>query len=585
MTALKAAAPGKGIHIVKGVPGGEVSPKQYEVKESIDLLVPMRDGVQLAMDLLLPDAPGPFPVILTRTPYDKTAVRHAPGTKEMAQRGYAVALQDCRGRFNSDGNFDPFRQEHNDGFDTVEWIDQQAWCDGNVGMMGGSYGGQTQWYAAAQAPKALKAIVPIESPPGNMFLNEPIYGGTMILAMLEWMVNMGRRCFDANAFAKVLTEHQPYFDTLPIARVEDIAGVNCLWWQEMLKHPTLDNFWTSCGYEQHWPNMQVPALNISGWWGLNFLGAPRNFSGMREQAASQEAREGQRLVIGPWSHQVNSASSLSGLEFGPEAVTGLGTYCLRFYDRWLRGQDAQDFDDEAPVHVFVTGANQWWAADTWPLPGTQPSPLYLHSEGKANSHHGDGRVDFAIPGAEPDDHYTADPNDPVQGPWSLHEGPVDDSPASARNDVLCYTSEVLSEALDVVGNIKAVLFAASSAKDCDWHIRLVDVHPDGKAHFMCHGALRARFREGFDRNAFLEPKAVHRFDIDMTATGHRFLPGHRIRIEIASSWFPRFDRNAQTGAENWMTDESEPVIAQQVIKHNQEFPSHIVLPLLVAAPE
>jgi putative CocE/NonD family hydrolase len=271
---------------------------------------------------------------------------------------------------------------------------------------------------------------------------------------------------------------------------------------------------------------------------------------------------------------------LNGLDLGPDAVTGLREYQLKFFDHYLKGKTDNTLNDDARVHVFVVGANEWWEADTWPLPNTQPTPLYLHSEGKANSHRGDGKVSFDPPKAEPADVYVSDPLDPVKSHWDIREGPVDDRVLTERPDILCYTSEVLTEAVDVVGDISAVLYASSSAKDCDWHIRLVDVHPDGTARFMCHGALRARFRNGFDKNELLTPNEITRFNIDMTATGIRFLSGHKIRIEIASSWFNRFDRNLQTGAENWMRDEGDPVVATQRIFHDADHPSRIILPII-----
>lgn len=569
------------ICLVKGVPGGEVSPVTYEFTAKFNVLIRMRDGVELSADLLIPVGKGPFPVILERTPYDKKNSRNA-GTESYARRGYIVALQDCRGRFNSDGVFDPYRQEHKDGFDTVEWLAAQSWCDGNVGMIGCSYSSQTQWYSASQVPEALKAIIPIESPPGNAFVNEPICGGTMILALLEWNVYMGRRSANVAEGQDLLSEHQDYFNVLPLSKVGEATGVNCPWWEEWLNHPTYDAFWDSCGYEQFWPNMTVPALNISGWWGLNFNGAPRNFVGMREQGATAEAREGQRLVIGPWPHWVNGSRKLNGMDFGLDAITGLSGYALKFFDYYLKGKTDNSLQDDPRVHVFVVGANEWWQADQWPLPGTTPTPLYLHSDGQANSHRGNGKVSFDKPVDEQPDQYVANPLDPVTTHWNLREGPVDDRAVTERPDVLCYTSDVLTDALDVVGDISAVLYASSSAKDCDWHVRLVDVHPDGTARFMCHGALRARFRNGFDQSLMLTPNEVIRFNIDMTATGIRFLPGHKIRIEIASSWFNRFDRNLQTGAENWMRDDGEPVIATQRVFHDSSHPSHILLPIIPA---
>ena len=571
---------GTTIRVVKGVPGGEISQLSCDFTVKRNMLCPMRDGIALAVDIILPNGEGPFPVILERTPYDKNISNHA-GAEDFARRGYAVVMQDVRGRFNSDGDFDPYRQEHQDGFDTINWIAEQKWCNGNIGMIGGSYGGQTQWYAASGAPKALKAIIPIESPPGNAFVNEPFVGGIMIMALLEWNAFMARRSADSSLLSSLLTKHKDYFDVLPLSNAAIASGVNCPWWENTwLDHPTCDDFWVSCGYEQFWPSMTVPALNISGWWGLNFNGAPRNFVGMSEQGATRVAREGQRLVIGAWPHAINGQRVLSGLDLGSDAVTGLRDYLLKFFDHYLKGKADNKLSDDPRVHVFVVGANEWWEADRWPLPNTQLTPFYLHSKGKANSHRGDGKVNFDIPKTEPADTYISNPLDPVTSHWDIREGPVDDRLLTERPDILCYNSEELTEAVDVVGDISAVLYASSSAKDCDWHVRLVDVHPDGTARFMCHGALRARFRNGFDQAVLLTPNEVTRFDIDMTATGIRFLPGHRIRIEIASSWFSRFDRNLQTGTENWMRDEGEPVVATQKIFHDADHPSHIILPII-----
>ncbi|MDT9600214.1 CocE/NonD family hydrolase [Sphingosinicella rhizophila] len=572
------------IRVVNGLPAGEISPAIHSrPRREYNLLAPMRDGARLAVDIIAPDAEGPFPVILTRTPYDKTSSRTNPFVLDLVRRGYLVAAQDVRGRFNSDGEFDPYRQEHDDGYDTVEWLARQPWCDGNVGMIGGSYVGQTQWFAASHAPPALKAIVPTVSPPGHPFMNEPLYGGSAILAMPEWMVAMGRRSFQMADFSKILEAHQDYFEALPLSKLERISGTSTPWWQEWMKHPKFDAFWESCGYEQYWPRIKVPALNITGWWDMNFLGAPRNFAGMRVHGRTEEAREGQRLVIGPWPHHVNQTRELNGIDFGLNGIVDLNSYTIRFFDRWLRGR-GKELDADPRVHIFVVGANQWWEADTWPLPGTRQTPLYLHSQGRANSHRGDGALSFARPRNESPDSYVSDPLDPVRFPWRLEDGPVDDRPVAARPDVLCYTSDVITQPLDVVGPINAVLFASSSARDCDWHVRLADVHPDGSVRFMCHGVLRARFRNGYERGALLRPDEITRFEIDMTATGIRFLPGHRIRIEIASSWFPRFDRNLQTGADNFFTDTGKPVVARQRVYHDHVHPSHISLPVIVAAP-
>lgn len=576
------------IRIVAGVPSGNLLSANYGLRTVRDVLSPMRDGVLLAMDLLRPDAAGQFPVILVRTPYNKVASlsspRGRPFMEQLVRRGYIVAVQDCRGRFNSDGVFDPYRQEQADGFDTIEWLAKQEWCDGNVGMMGGSYVGQTQWLAASQAPKALKAIVPTASPPGHPFLNEPLWGGVMLMAVPEWMVVMGRRSEQIVGLQGIYTQAHAYLESLPLSRIATAAGTSSPWWNTWISHPTYDDYWRSHGYEEHWPRMTVPALNITGWWDMNFAGSPRNFQGMREQGLTSDAREGQRLVIGPWPHWVNQSRTLSGLDFGAGAVTDLDTYISRFFDYWLRGTRDNGLSEDAGVHVFVIGANEWWEADEWPLPGTQPTDFYFHSNGSANTHRGDGTLSRERPGNEPCDQYESDPLDPIRVLWNLHDGPVDDRPVTARTDVLCYTSEILDGPMDVVGPVKAVLYASSSARDCDWHIRLIDVYPDGSARFLCNGALRARFRTGYEQVAFLQPGCVERFEIDVAATGVRFLPGHRIRVEVASTWFSRFERNPQTDAANWMTDERPPAKAQQKIYHDSTHASCISLPVIPAPP-
>lgn len=295
-----------GIRVVSGVPAGSTSPPQHRIRALRDVLTPLRDGVLLAMDVLRPEEPGAYPVVLMRTPYNKVAALAAPRGRAFMDRlvraGYIVAVQDCRGRFNSDGVFDPYRQEHADGFDTVEWLADQDWCDGNVGMIGGSYVGQTQWFAASQAPAALKAIVPTVSPPGNPFLNEPLYGGVMLMCVPEWMFVMGRRSEQVAGLAGIYSEEPDYYRALPLSKVGEAAGVSSRWWDEWISHPRYDEYWRSHGYEEFWPRMRVPALNVTGWWDMNFLGAPRNYAGMREQGATEEARDGQRLVIGPWHH-------------------------------------------------------------------------------------------------------------------------------------------------------------------------------------------------------------------------------------------------------------------------------------------
>ncbi len=273
-----------------------------------------------------------------------------------------------------------------------------------------------------------------------------------------------------------------------------------------MQHPNLDAYWKRGSYMRSWAQMSIAALNISGWWDMNFPGAHLNFAGMREHARTDALRAGQKLIIGPWPHRVNRTRSLNGLDFGEQAIINLEEYQLRFYDHWLKGVD-NGIDTEPPVHVFVLGANEWWAEPDWPLPDAEDVPFYFHSGGHANRLTGDGGLSTTPPGDEPEDTYRYDPLDPNGRLWRIADGPVDDRLPSIRDDMLCYTSEVLSEPITVVGPVSVTLYAASSARDTDWHVRLCDVHPDGSARFLCHGMLRARFRESFEEPQLLDPES------------------------------------------------------------------------------
>jgi putative CocE/NonD family hydrolase len=536
----------------------------------------MRDGVELALDLLRPDVPEPLPVVLMRTPYDKINAR-AGGPRALpeclAQRGYIVAVCDCRGRFNSDGAFRPNFDEAEDGYDTVEWISAQPWCNGNVGMLGGSYLGDTQWYAASRRPPHLKAIVPISAQPGSLWRNEPLFNGCLMLPHAEWMVLMGRRSFQVTDYRSLWTTEKDYFEALPLSKLAERAGVHSAWWDEWLEHPTYDGYWKQGEKNSH-ADMDVAALNITGWWDSNAPGAPLNFEAMH----SSPAAAARKLIIGPWPHWVNRRRSLSGLDFGEHAVIELDDYIIRFYDRWLKGI-RNGIDDEKPVYIFVTGANEWWAEEDWPLPDTEYLSMYFHSHGNANSLKGDGALSTDPPEAEPADTYRYDPLDPVRVLWSLQEGPVDDRIPTTRDDCLCYTSEPLAEPLDVVGWVTCRLYAASSATDTDWHARLVDVHPDGSARFLCRGALRARFHESLEESKLLRPGIPTLFEFTMDACGVRFLPGHRIRVEISSSWFNLWDRNTNSGAENLWKD-GTIVVANQYVHHERGLASCVILPIV-----
>jgi putative CocE/NonD family hydrolase len=541
-----------------------------------------RDGTVLCLDLLRPPGDDAFPVVLLRTPYDKVVLRElAPGAKDglpydhefmhsLVRRGYILAIQDVRGRFNSDGEWHPYIYELTDGFDTVEWIVDQPWCDGNIGMIGRSYVGYTQWAAAADRPRGLKAIVPIGAQPDLFASGFPIFNGVFNLPMAELLLAMGRRSFQIRDFmSNVLHETKDYFRTLPIAAIPEASGAPVpAWWDEMMSHPNRDAYWLQGSYREKLDGFSVPAMNISGWYDLTLHGALENFRAVRERG-SAEGRERQRLVMGPWAHWADVSAGNEVVDFGPSAVGGLGPYVTRFFDHWLKGE-AEELTDDARVQVFAMGANEWWSANDWPFPDTDFTRFHLRADGKLTREE---------PGDEEPDGFRYDPDDPVEGAWSMHNGPIDDRVVDDRPDVLVYVSEPLEQALDVAGPLSVVLHASSSARDTDWHVRLVDVHPDGYARFLAHGLLRARFRESFETPTLLTPGQVECYEIDLGGTANRFLPGHRVRVEITSSWFPRYERNLNTGADNNFL-ESAATIAEQTVFHDRERPSCIILPLV-----
>jgi putative CocE/NonD family hydrolase len=552
-------------------------------KTRYGLLARMRDGVELALDLVEPDGDGPYPVVLIRTMYDKVEQRDAlvdplrgipydgAFVAALLDAGYALAVQDVRGRFDSDGEWHPYMHERRDGFDTVEWIHDQPWCDGNIGMIGRSYVGYTQWMAASDRPRGLKAIVPI-SPQADLYHGYPFVNGVFLLAMAELGVKGGRHSFQIRDFMmNVMRGPEPYFDTLPVSKMFGAAGVaEPDWWLAMMDHPNRDEYWLQGAYRDDWSNMDVAALNVTGWFDLVVEGAIENFAGMQRHGSTESARRGQELIVGPWAHWVNTRTALEGVDFGEVSLIDLQGLVIAFFDRWLKSTTGEPAANGKPVHVFVMGANEWWEADTWPLPETDQRPLYLRSG---------GALSFESPASEPPDSYVYDPHDPVTSPWSMHAGPVDDREVALRDDVLTYVTEPLDDDVHVVGPVTLVLFASSTARDADWHVRLVDVHEDGAMRFVCHGVLRARFRDSFAEPTLLEPNATTRFEVPLTPTAVQFAAGHRLGLEITSSWFPRFERNMGSGAPNNLRDD-DATVATQTVFHDDVSPSHVLLPVI-----
>lgn len=576
---------------------GDYSPVKYKVLAELDQKAPMRDGVELMIDIFRPESAGRFPAVLLQTPYNKSG--QATRAKNFASRGYVVVNVDSRGRFESGGTWDPFSAKHKtDGYDLVQWVAKQPWCNGNVGTYGLSYMGWTQWWTASQSPPALKAIVPEVAPPDH-FYNCPYQNGIFVCWMMDWAGALSDRVphrAGPGAYGGFAVNREEAYGKLPYIDFDKTRNYKPTpWWRTWIKQNTASgDYWKAISYQtrESYAKVKVPSLAISGWFDANFPGTPMNYLGMKRHGGTEAARK-PRMVVGPWQHLINRHRVAAGVDFGSEAIIDWDGYVLRWFDHHLKGVQNGVLHDP-PVHVFVMGRNKWRAAQDWPLPNTQFTKFYLHSRGSANSSSGDGTLDKTPPKAEPPDEYVYDPHNPTPSAAFANghiDGPRDISKSAERSDVLVYDTAELTEDVELVGPITAKLFAATSRRDTDWMIRLSDVHPDGRALFLAEGVMRARHRDPHRAGEFnphklsaVEPGQSYEYTIKFwRPTGNLFKRGHRIRIEISSSYYPYYLRNPNSGQDNiGLVNRFET--AKQTVFHNASRPSHVVLPILPADP-
>lgn len=543
----------------------------YDVRLLRDVKIPMRDGVRLSANVFLPDAPGAFPTVFQRTPYGASGY---PDGAYWAQRGYAYLTQDCRGRFDSEGEFYPFVADADDGYDSLEWLVQQPWCNGRVGMYGLSYWGAVQWLLAPSGHPALQAISPSVIP-GDFWRRGYWVNGAFSLALNAlWLcLEVSSRTSDLNLIPAY--DLEKFFSTLPLIDLDVQAGRYCQFWRDYLTHSGPGDFWRRFSTEGQHAKMQAPAYLMTGWYD-NYPG-----EAFRDYTALRGLGKRAKLLVGPWSHIISSGTQLGEVDFGADSQLDLRAILLRWYDALLK-----DADDgilaEPPITLYVMGANAWRQEWEWPLARTRFTPYYLRAGGALSTE---------PPGREEPDRYVYDPADPV---WTLggnhsicwgeayhviQPGPFDQRPVEARDDVLSYTTPPLAEDTEVTGPVEVVLHASSSAPDTDFVVRLIDVHPDGRAMNLTEGVMRARFRASiYQPEQLLEPGTVYEFRIDMPPTSNVFFAGHRIRLDVTSSCFPLWDRNPNTGHPQGMDAELQP--AAQAIHHEAAWPSHVLLPLL-----
>jgi len=567
-----------------------------------DIEIPMRDGCVLKGDLYRPDSNEKLPVLLNRTPYDKKFPLISSLTLDSiraAQRGYNVVFVDCRGRFTSQGTFTCFVDEPRDGYDTIEWLARQPFADGKVGMFGASYMGATQWLAATQTPPSLKAMVP--SITASDYHNGWTYqGGAFALYFnVSWlMVSLGlarlmREREENPAAGKELVtlmdsiDHMcDRMDFMPL-REFPMFRAGAPYFFDWLEHPYYDDYWRKLCIEEYHDKIAVPTLNIGGWYDIFQGGTIRNHLGMRAHGASEAARSS-RLMLGPWNHGLPLQSLVGQVDMGfrssPVSVD-LDGMQLDFFDSWLKGKQ-NGAASGAPVRIYVMGLNDWREEKEWPLPGTEWRRYYLHSRGRANSAYGDGALSTEAPGSEPPDSFLYNPLDPVPTRGgglccyanALAGGAFDQSMVEHRADVLVYSTEPLAENVEVTGPITLTLYASSSASDTDFTGKLVDVDPNGFARNLTDGIIRARVRESQSEPKLINPGKVYEFTIDMWSTSNLFKAGHRIRLEVSSSNFPRFDRNPNTGHELFVDGETRPAL--QTVVHERGFASYVTLPVI-----
>jgi putative CocE/NonD family hydrolase len=565
------AATGLLAQVVKRTP-------QSEVIQQLGLVIPMRDGIRLAGDLYLPRAGGRYGTILIRTPYNRKA--GALGTYQFfTSRGYAVVMEDVRGRYASQGVFGPTEQEGPDSSDTMNWISEQSWSNGRVAMAGSSYLGMVQWWAAVQDNPHLVTISPMCSGDDEYLDRFYSTGGALKLGhRLLWLAQ------NLTPPSKVRPVFAGYIWHLPERTADEAAmGAPLPLWRSALDHPSYDSYWKPFSLRDQLKRVAIPILSLGGWFD--------NYAESDLDAFSRLSKRHDRIEtwIGPWAH--NPGFKFATRDFGPQAVVPIRLKQAEWFDRWMKGEANEGDEADVPsLHIFVMGPNVWREEHEWPLARTRYTPLYLNSKGHANSASGDGTLAWAPVRKSQLDTFTYDPKFPVPtmggaiccDPKLLPPGPLDQTVVEARPDVLVYTSAPLTEDIEVTGPVRAILYVATSANDTDFTAKLVDVQPDGRPMIVTDGIQRLRYRLSLEKPVFVKRNTAYQISVDAGVTSYVFTAGHRIRLEVSSSNFPRFDRNLNSALP--VSDEIKVIKAKQTVFHEKGYPSAVILPVIPARP-
>lgn len=560
--------------------------------------IAMRDGVSLSVDIYRPAGTEHVPALLSITPYSKgLGSGGVERARWYAQRGYAVILADMRGRYDSEGVWDPFNAKHKtDGYDLLDWISKQNWSNARIGMIGMSYLGWAQWWTATQAHPALKAIAPIMAPPDQMY-NLPYQQGLLKAPFIDVSGAVSGRVMQSVGpgpyFGFTATRMTDFMHT-PYVDINRYRGMLDAPWFETIIRSNLSSsdYFKAISYQspESYAKITVPSLNLAGWFDEDQPGSPMNYIAMKRYGSTPDARA-PKLILGPWPHGMPNVHKVGNFDYGPDASFDIDAYTLRWFDHYLKQID-NGIDREPPVSVFVMGANKWYHEKDWPLPQTRWTNYYLTSGGNANSALGDGVLTTKPARNSGSDSYVYDPAHPTLSPFkggSIEEGAIDIRATEAGEDVLVYTTAPLTEDTEVTGPIQMKIFASTSARDTDWIVHLVDVYPDGYAAILAEGVMRARNRDGDQAGAFnpaklstITPGEVYEYTIDFwRVTGNLFKKGHRIRIDIQSSYYPYYLRNLNSGADNvGLVDAADAVVATQTIYHGPQRASYVRLPVI-----
>ncbi|MFO0818422.1 MAG: CocE/NonD family hydrolase [Pirellulales bacterium] len=539
--------------------------------------ITMRDGVKLATDIYRDDAMGPAPVVLTRTPYDRTKQK-AVGER-WAKAGYVFVAQDCRGTRASEGVLAPYNNEGQDGFDTIEWITRQSWCNGRVGMIGGSYVGAVQWQAAAENPPGLVVIAPQAT--WSSFYRNLYLGGSVRLALIaNWLAGNTPKPDGLKP-----ADMDEALLRLPLNEVDQAIGWPMPWLDAYLTHPEPNGFWTRLDLTSRLPELKLPVLHVVGYYDFFSRESVDNFVMMQQQARDPQTRRQQRLVLGPWDHGTIGKSQVAEVDFGADAALDIAAIQLDWFDRHLKLDKAAQAKPFPPVLYFSMGDNVWRDAQQWPPEGVVPTSFYLHSDGKANSRRGTGRLSREAPaGEQPADRFRADPANPVPAcPVTATRpvkaavwGPVDQSKLEDREDVLVYSSGPLAEPLTFAGNVAAKLSVSTDTVDADWVVKLVDVHPDGFSQNLAMGIQRGRYRRSLLEPELMKPGEIYEITVDLGPCAATIAKGHQLRVDICGSLFPLHDRNPNT-AEGIFSGKT--AVANEQVHHQPDALSQLILPL------